>query len=246
MVMPMLKAIIFDFGGVISASCWDPYEVAELITKVLKKYDVKYPDNFPEIFREVSDKVFEEMDRTGIEIPLKETVRQALEKANIDFDELILEEALELIRDAPFCIPRPEVKEVLKKIKSLGLKIGLISNTPDVHPFRMLLREELYNFFDAIILSCWTKIRKPNPEIFRIALRKLKVNANEAIFVGDIPGMDIAGAKAAGIKTVLMRIGEPYWVMKGVTRKDQNIMPDYEIDTLMDLIPIIEREIKEK
>ncbi|HEY9710559.1 MAG TPA: HAD family hydrolase, partial [Oculatellaceae cyanobacterium] len=51
--------------------------------------------------------------------------------------------------------------------------------------------------------------RKPEPEIFYRALQKLRVTAEQSVFVGDHPTTDVLGAKNIGMKTVWFRDG--YW-----------------------------------
>ncbi len=237
----MIKAVILDFGGVVSPMCWDPYIISNIMIQVFSKYGIPYPDNFPEIFKEVSNKAFFEMDKTMIEKDLRDIAIKALDEAGVSCDNATLEEALELVRDAKFCEIRAEVRNILIKLREMSLKIGLISNTPDVHPFRALLRENLYDLFDAIILSCWTRYRKPHPKIFEIALSKLGVKPNEAIFVGDMPHIDVLGAKNAGMIAVLMTVGERYWAKMGVAKKRADILADYEISDLSEIIEIVKR-----
>lgn len=50
--------------------------------------------------------------------------------------------------------------------------------------------------------ACGTGLGKPDPQVFREALRRLGVPATRAVFVGDHPCCDIAGARAAGLATV--------------------------------------------
>ena len=235
----MLKAVIFDFGGVISTSCWDPIEIGKIIMHVFSKYGKKLPSNFPKIFQEVSDKIFDKMRETDLEYELKDFFIAALLKTGVEFENDVLEEALEVVRSASFCKIREEALPVLQKLKEMNLKVGLISNTPDVHPLRAILRDNLYDYFDAIVLSCWTRIRKPHPGIFKIALRKLDIDPSEAIYVGDIPKMDILGAQNAGIRAVWIKAGESYWVGKGVTTLPEDIKPDFVINNLWDLVELV-------
>ncbi len=60
----------------------------------------------------------------------------------------------------------------------------------------------LQNCFKHILISDEIGINKPQPEIFRIALERNGVQANEAIMIGDSYTSDIAGAKAAGIDQI--------------------------------------------
>ena len=58
--------------------------------------------------------------------------------------------------------------------------------------------------FDVVLISEEEGIRKPDPEIFARALARLDVTPDVAVFVGDNPPADIAGARAAGLKAVWM------------------------------------------
>lgn len=57
-------------------------------------------------------------------------------------------------------------------------------------------------YVDELIASEDVGVSKPDPEIFQIALRRLRVGAPEAVMVGDAWENDIAGAEAAGIRAV--------------------------------------------
>lgn len=69
------------------------------------------------------------------------------------------------------------------------------------------LRERL----DALAISHDVGVRKPRPEIFAAALDALGVSAEEAIHVGDDLAADVAGAAAAGLRTVWItrRVADP-------------------------------------
>ena len=47
-------------------------------------------------------------------------------------------------------------------------------------------------------------VEKPDPEIFRRALERLRVEAQRAVYVGDIYSIDALGARAAGITPVIV------------------------------------------
>ncbi|MFT4192684.1 MAG: HAD family hydrolase, partial [Comamonas sp.] len=62
---------------------------------------------------------------------------------------------------------------------------------------------------DAILVSEAEGVHKPDPLIFQRALRALGLAAHEAVHVGDHPVNDVAGAHAAGLRTVWLR--DNYW-----------------------------------
>ena len=74
---------------------------------------------------------------------------------------------------------------------------------------------------------------KPDPAIFHEALRLAAASPDEAVFIGDAPEFDIAGAQAAGIRSIWMNRAGQAWA--GAARP-----PDREIAALSDLIPLID------
>ncbi|MEM1540812.1 MAG: HAD family hydrolase [Candidatus Bathyarchaeia archaeon] len=84
-------------------------------------------------------------------------------------------------------------------------RLGLVSNftyAPVI--YAGLRRVGINDFFDAILVSGAVGWRKPHTKIFKEALKRLGVVAEEAIYVGDSPEEDIKGAKQLGIKTVFV------------------------------------------
>ena len=68
---------------------------------------------------------------------------------------------------------------------------------------------------DFVLVSEEFGVAKPDPEIFREALRLAGVKQEEAIFVGDSVEFDMAGARAAGIPTVWVNRDERPWTEPG-------------------------------
>jgi HAD superfamily hydrolase (TIGR01549 family) len=97
----------------------------------------------------------------------------------------------------------PDAKDTLAKLRNKGYKLGLISNTH----WRMLenSQKEFRKFFDVITLSYELGYAKPHPLIFITTLKKLGVNANCCLHVGDDPIADIEGAKAVGMKAAFVK-----------------------------------------
>ena len=59
--------------------------------------------------------------------------------------------------------------------------------------------------FDTVLISDAEGVHKPDPEIFRRALERLGVDAAHACYVGNHPDVDVAGARAAGLRAVWRR-----------------------------------------
>ena len=58
-------------------------------------------------------------------------------------------------------------------------------------------------YFETLTVSEEVGVKKPNPEIFLYALNKAKAEAEESLMIGDEMDVDIDGARAAGIDTIL-------------------------------------------
>jgi len=100
----------------------------------------------------------------------------------------------------------PDAGTVLAALRDRGYRLGLVSNTPWGTPDYLwtgqLQRFGLARFFEVTCFSSDVGFRKPDPRIFRTALKALGVPAGRAVFVGDEPEADIDGARAAGLASV--------------------------------------------
>lgn len=126
-------------------------------------------------------------------------------------------------------------RSMLREFQQRGLKMAIVSNTcvPDYCLDRHLEHEKLLEFFPIRIYSSNTLYRKPHPEIFRVALASIGVDPAEAIFVGDLLGADIKGARRAGMTTV--------WkpAQRTCSSRRRRIHPDHEIKQITDLADIV-------
>lgn len=96
----------------------------------------------------------------------------------------------------------PHTIEVLKKLKSIGKKIALVTISDRSRTELLLERHDLKPYFDAVVTGDDVRKKKPNPEVITKALEKMSGKKNEAITVGDGSG-DILAGKAAGIATAV-------------------------------------------
>ena len=132
------------------------------------------------------------------------------------------------------------LREVLEWLVQQNLKLGIISNTfvPGVILDRHLAQEGLLDYFPVRIYSCDTKFRKPSRKIFRLALEQLFCSASEVVFVGDVPRMDIRGARRMGMIGVLKDYNQPYNLRD---RWLPHAKPDFTITSMSQLKDIIEQ-----
>jgi putative hydrolase of the HAD superfamily len=80
--------------------------------------------------------------------------------------------------------------------------LGVISNSEGrIEAF--IERVGLRPFFQFVLDSELVGVRKPDPEIFRLALQLAQASPHEALFVGDVYTVDILGARRVGMEPVL-------------------------------------------
>ena len=96
-----------------------------------------------------------------------------------------------------------DVVPVLRALKEIGAKLGVVSNW-DSRLRPLLDSLGLARWFDAIAVSCEEGMEKPDPRLFLRALERLGGTPDRALHVGDVPELDEAGARAAGIASVLV------------------------------------------
>ena len=101
-----------------------------------------------------------------------------------------------------------DVPDVLRALHSSGLKIGLISNSHRcLASFQTHF--DLQGLFAATVSSVEHGYMKPHPSIFEAALRAARVEAAEAVMVGDSLAHDIDGATRLGMRGVLVARSGP-------------------------------------
>ena len=97
----------------------------------------------------------------------------------------------------------PEVKSTLTSLNKEGVCLGVISNC-DERLMDVLREVNLTPHFAFILLSVFTMHEKPNAEIFRMALERLKVRPEECLHVGDNVSQDYEGARAVGMAAAIV------------------------------------------
>ncbi|MGH7581400.1 MAG: HAD family hydrolase [Gemmatimonadales bacterium] len=94
-------------------------------------------------------------------------------------------------------------REALDRLRAAGLRLGVVSNS-DGRVEEALVAAGLRDCFDVVLDSALVGVEKPDPAIFRAALDALGVAPAEALYVGDLYDVDVAGARAAGMEAVLL------------------------------------------
>lgn len=103
----------------------------------------------------------------------------------------------------------PDAVPVLDDLKEREFTLGLVSNATDLAR-RVLKNLDMDRFFDFVVLSAEVGLRKPQREIFDLALSKARAAPRRALFVGDKLAVDIKGALGAGMNAVLVDRNDVY------------------------------------
>ncbi|MHB1931278.1 MAG: HAD family hydrolase [Acidimicrobiales bacterium] len=93
----------------------------------------------------------------------------------------------------------PGAVEGLRRLASSGLPVAVVSNS-DGTVAAALAELGLTPGSGVVVDSGTVGITKPDPAIFRLALEALGVAAAGAVYVGDVPSVDVVGARAAGVE----------------------------------------------
>lgn len=133
------------------------------------------------------------------------------------------------------CVPFPNVFETLEALRRHGLKLGLITNGRELIQNRKIDRLGVRRYFDDIVISETAGVRKPDPDIFALALANLGVEGPAAAYVGDHPEADIVGARRSRMVAVWRR--DTFW--------EEPRDADWVIDDLAELLPIVLGESRE-
>jgi putative hydrolase of the HAD superfamily len=95
------------------------------------------------------------------------------------------------------------VQASLERFRAAGLRLAVVSNANGT--LRLLLeRLGLAPAFDAVLDSAVEGVEKPDPRLFRLALDRLGAEPEAAVHVGDLYHVDVVGARAAGVRPVLL------------------------------------------
>ena len=189
----MIKALIFDAGGVVFNSSVSLFQkpieyISDLISESVEKVDKAYREAIVECeSRTVSKQEIWEavMRRLGKDVPYS-----GQDPIEFGFKSFKLDEG---------------VVSLVKKLRS-NCKVALVSNANAVESSTPQA-QSMYKFFDVVDLSYKIGVRKPSPGIYENAFKKLGAKPNEIIFVDNAPE-NVEEAKKLGMVGILFKNAE--------------------------------------
>jgi putative hydrolase of the HAD superfamily len=195
MMNDMIEAVIWDFGGVFTASPFEAFERYErekgIPVGVIRKINSTNHENNAWAMFERSDIDFAGFDAAyaaealalGFQIPGRDVVA------------LLAGEF------------RPEMIEALRRIKT-RFKTGCITNNMPADAagggtaaHRSIYAREIMEMFDVVIESSKIGIRKPDPRIYQMMCEKLGVKPDACVYLDDLGG-NLKPARAMGMTTI--------------------------------------------
>jgi putative hydrolase of the HAD superfamily len=193
----MVKAVIWDFGGVFTSSPFEAFARFErergLPEDLIRKINsTNYLDN-----------AWAKFERSDVDME--------------EFDELFAQEAKALgheVRGREIIAllsgdVRPEMLAALKTIKAKGLRVSCITNNVSAGEGAGMAStsekakavQEIMDEFEFIIESSKAGVRKPHPKIYEMALEELGVEAADAVYLDDL-GINCKAAHQVGMKAI--------------------------------------------
>lgn len=161
-----------------------------------------------------------EHDRYMGNINFEDSILYVSEKCNINVDKLtisnIINKRIET-KSACFEYVHPEVFQLLKILREMGLQTAIISNCSS-EEVKVLKESEIYKYFDTVVLSYEVHMKKPDSDIYEEAAKRLGVDLRECIFVGDGGSNELVGAQNVGMKGIQAK-----WYTNQHPKKRDNI-----------------------
>lgn len=248
----MIKAVLFDLGGTLHTSDSPPGRAEWFARRLLDRladYGIVLDAAPEDLARRLHEN--SEVYKHASEAELREWPAAEiwsgwyLRDWNVSREQLEpIAEELSFLYDyeRPRIMRRPHLKETMEKLKGLGLRLGLISNIISTSVAPHFLEEYgIRDYMDCVVLSSVTGIRKPSPDIFRMAERELGLAPSELAYVGDTISRDVIGTRNAGWR-LMIRIGSTASALRDKGLEGPQYQPDYKIEDLAEIPAIIEKE----
>ncbi len=245
----MIRAVIFDLGHTI----WDigPQDEAvdrayaamrETLGVRLGRDDMpsaaSLRDSVRSVLEEAGPTYF--MDGTHLEQPPSSTWLDAgCRRLGLILDGHLLRELTPPLfsTEAEALICGEGTLEAVQELADAGYLIGCVTNTlaDGAAIAAMLRRHGFAALMRSVVVSADEGWRKPHPSLFEKAMGQLGVSPAEAVFVGDSPVHDIAGAQAVGMRAVITQ----QYAARDYER--HGVLPDAVVHHLRELQGVIAR-----
>lgn len=181
----MIKTVLFDFGGVL-AQAGERGFITRMVAELCSRdpSTVFFSDLEPSL-RGTADEESEFFAELNRRYDANITPQQFLDKCFELFE------------------PSHDVYDMSARLRQNGLQTGIFSNVFSLNA-REIQKRGLYDGFDPLFLSCYEKMVKPDPRLYRQVLQKLNRQPQEVLFIDD-QQLFLDPAKELGFHTVLAK-----------------------------------------
>lgn len=164
-----IKAVIFDIGGVLEVEKKQKLGVHEYIAKKFKISVDQWFDSIDSSYsKSIEGLISEEEVIFIISKNLKTTPKKLI--------KIVIKAYKRHFKH------NKELYKIAFKLKEKGYKIAILSDQWHLSKYALVDKKNTEKF-DSVVLSCDSGIRKPNPKIYKIVLRKLNISAEESVFI---------------------------------------------------------------
>lgn len=214
----MIKAVLFDIGGVVVSSPLAGISKFELLNGIPSNYlnvsiaAMGEQGAWPRLERgELSLSEFyplfgEELSRSENLIPFQKFLDAKKRPFPSFIPPRIDGEALFKTMMAT-SVPNSHMVLAIRKLRRAGLKVGALTNNWHSPTGFSSLPQDLHELFDDIVESAKVGLRKPDPKIFQLACSRLGIQPNEVVFLDDL-GVNLKAASSLGMKAIRVWLGK--------------------------------------
>ncbi len=197
----MKKAFVFDLFGTL-VEVFDKHAYRKPIEDMSRALNLEY-----DVFYAYWNDITHDGRMVGTFDSIFENIEYILRALDLSRPEQVIQEAVDIRLEfvkAAMGLTRNDLIETLTTLKRRGYKIGLISDcSPDVPVLWPTV--DFHRFFDCVIFSCEAGVKKPNPEIYKMAANGLGVRFDECYYIGDGGSQELTGAFNVGMHPILIR-----------------------------------------
>lgn len=121
----------------------------------------------------------------------------------------------------------------VRSVARLGVRLGVVTNGIDRVQRRRLRASELMTSFPVVVTSERAGFTKPDPRIIQLALKRLRVEPDQAVYVGDDPQVDGLAANRASVSFVWFN------PRREAAKQGMDVVIDHEIGHLREIQDLI-------
>jgi putative hydrolase of the HAD superfamily len=133
---------------------------------------------------------------------------------------------------------QPDAKQVVFELNKRGYRLGIISNVISTQEIPDWLEADgLSQYFTSMVLSSVFGRRKPDPEVYWEAARRIGVPAEKCVYVGDNPSRDVVGTRNARFGMIILLMDPDEEEKNPPTGENKPDLIIHEFGQLLDIFP---------